>query len=141
MYNCHFINVGHIMSGLTLYSIIETPLHPDLSAVYKEFAMTELKFNSMRKAIASLKNQLPDIIVADFIYGYGSNYAGANVSNLDVFLRSLEAYGKMAKIIVLVDKEEQEFVVKLHELFPLSMALLYPVRPEHMQTVLKELGY
>lgn len=128
------------MSGLILYSIIETPFHPDLSAVYKEFGLAEIRFNSMRKAIAGLKQQLPDIIVADFIYGYGSNYAGANVSNLDVFLRSLEAYGKDSKIIVLVDKEEQAFVAKLHELFPLSMALLYPVKPIHMQTVLKELG-
>ena len=131
----------HTMSALTVYSIIETPLHPDMAAVYNSFGMNELKFNSMRKAIAQLKDVLPDIIVADFIYGYGSNYAGANVCNLDVFLRSLEPYGKEAKVIVLVDKEEQEFVTKLHELFPLAMALLYPVKPAHMETVLKELGY
>lgn len=129
------------MSKLTVYSIVESPLHPDLSKVYKTFGMNELKFNSMRKAISHLKTQLPDVIVADFIYGYGSNYAGANVCNLDVFLRSLEPYGKETKMIVLVDKEEQEFVVKLHELFPLAMALLYPVKVEHMTVVLKELGY
>lgn len=129
------------MPKLTVFSIVESPLHPELGAVYKAFGMNELKFNSMRKAIGQLKTQLPDIIVADFIYGYGSNYAGANVCNLDVFLRSLEPYGKESKMIVLVDKEEQEFVVKLHELFPLAMALLYPVKPEQMETVLKELGY
>ena len=129
------------MSKLTVYSIIESPLHPDLSAVYKQFDMNELKFNSMRKAIGNLKTQLPDLIVADFLYGYGNNYAGANVCNLDVFLRSLEPYGKETKLIVLVDKEEQEFVIKLHDLFPVSMALLYPVKPAHMETVLKELGY
>lgn len=129
------------MPVLTVYSIIETPLHPDMASVYKSFGMKELKFNSMRKAISQLKDVLPDIIVADFIYGYGSNYAGTNVCNLDVFLRSLEPYGKEAKIIVLVDKEEQEFVSKLHELFPLSMALIYPVKSSHMETVLKELGY
>lgn len=129
------------MSGLTVYSIIESPLHPDLAAVYSKTGMTEFKFNSMRKAIAHLKKQLPDIIVADFLYGYGNNYAGANVCNLDVFLRSLEPYGKETKLIVFVDKEEQEFVIKLHELFPVSMVLLYPVKPSHMETVLKELGY
>ena len=129
------------MSGLNVFSIIETPLHPDLSSVYRQFGMNEVKFNSMRKAIGHLKKQLPDIIVADFLYGYGNNYAGANVSNLDVFLRSLEPYGKETKLIVLVDKEEKEFVIKLHELFPVSMALLYPIKSSHMQTVLKELGY
>lgn len=129
------------MPKLTVYSIMESPLHPDLGAVYKAFGMNELKFHSMRKAISHLKTQLPDIIVADFIYGYGSNYAGANVCNLDVFLRSLEPYGKASKIIVFVDKEEQDFVAKLHELFPLAMALLYPVKPMHMERLLKELGY
>ena len=129
------------MSGLTVYSIIESPFHPDLEDVYSSFGLQEIKFNSMRKAIGHLKKQLPDLIVADFVYGYGSNYAGANVCNLDVFLRSLEPFGKAYKMIVFVDKEEQEFVDKLHQLFPISTALLNPVKPEHMQTVLKELGY
>lgn len=129
------------MSGLTVYSIIESPFHPDLQEVYHRFGMQEIKFNSMRKAIGHLKKQLPDLIVADFVYGYGSNYAGANVCNLDVFLRSLEPFGQEYKLILFVDKEEQEFVQKLHELFPVTTALLNPVKPEHMNTVLKELGY
>jgi len=129
------------MSGSIVYSIIESPFHPDLEDVYSRFGLQEIKFNSMRKAIGHLKKQLPDLIVADFVYGYGSNYAGANVCNLDVFLRSLEPFGKDYKMIVFVDKEEQEFVEKLHQLFPISTALLNPVKPEHMQTVLKELGY
>jgi len=129
------------MSGLTVYSIIESPFHPDLQDVYQQFGLDETKFNSMRKAISHLKKQLPDLIVADFVYGYGSNYAGANVCNLDVFLRSLEPFGKDYKMIVFVDKEEQEFVEKLHRLFPITTALLNPVKPEHMQTVLQELGY
>lgn len=129
------------MPGLTVYSLIESPFHPDLNKVYREYGMDEIKFNSMRKAIAHLKKQLPDLIVADFVYGYGSNYAGANVSNLDVFLRSLEPYSHDCKLIVFVDKEEQAFVEKLHKLFPIDVALLNPVKPLHMQTVLKELGY
>ena len=129
------------MTNLTVYSVIESPFHPDLKDLYQQFGMEECKFNSMRKAIGHLKKQLPDLIVADFVYGYGSNYAGANVCNLDVFLRSLEPFRKDYKLIVFVDKEEQGFVEKLHELFPVSMALLNPVKPEHMQTVLEELGY
>ncbi|MCK5335029.1 MAG: hypothetical protein KAQ67_02645 [Gammaproteobacteria bacterium] len=129
------------MSGLTVYSIIESPFHPDLQDIYSSYGMEEIKFNSMRKAISHLKKQLPDIIVADFVYGYGNNYAGANVCNLDVLLRSLEPFGKDYKLLLFVDKEEQEFVQKLHDLFPVTMAMLNPVKPEHMKTVLKELGY
>jgi hypothetical protein len=129
------------MPALTVYSIIESPFYPDLAGLYRSLGMQELKFNSLRKAISHLKTQLPDIIVADFVYGYGSNYAGANVCNLDVFLRSLEPFGKEYKLIIFVDKEEAEFVQKLHDLFPVSMALLNPVKPEHMKTVLEEMGY
>lgn len=129
------------MPGKTVFSLIESPFHPDMNKVYRQFGFDEIKFNSMRKAISGLKKQLPDLIVADFVYGYGSNYAGANVCNLDVFLRSLEPFAHEYKLIVLVDKEEQEFVQKLHELFPISMALLNPVKAEHMQTVLTEMGY
>ncbi|MDH5424860.1 MAG: hypothetical protein OEY29_07710 [Gammaproteobacteria bacterium] len=129
------------MSDLTVFSIIESPFHPDLQDVYRRFGMQEIKFNSMRKAIGQLKHQLPDLIVADFIYGYGSNYAGANVCNLDVLLRSLEPFGKDYKLVLFADKEEQEFVQKLHDLFPVDMVLLNPVRAEHMQIILKELGY
>ena len=129
------------MPKLTVYSLIESPFHPDLNELYDQFGMQECKFNSMRKAISHLKKQLPDLIVADFVYGYGSNYAGANVCNLDVFLRSLEPFGQDYKLIIFVDKEEQEFVQKLHEIFPVSVALLNPVKPEHMSTVLEELGY
>ena len=129
------------MPSLTVYSLIESPFHPDCNAVYRRLGMEEVKFSSMRKAIAHLKLQLPDLIVADFVYGYGSNYAGANVCNLDVFLRGLEPYRHEYRLIVLVDKEEQEFVEKLHNLFPITTALLNPVKPEHMKIVLEGLGY
>ena len=135
------MSIKKSMSALTVYSIIESPFYPELHELYQSFGMKEIKFNSMRKAISQLKKQLPDLIVADFVYGYGNNYAGANVCNLDVLLRSLEPFRKDYKLIVFVDKEEQEFVQKLHDLFPVSMALLNPVKPEHMKTVLEELGY
>jgi hypothetical protein len=70
------------MSELKLFSIIESPLHPDFSALYKRLNIEESKFSSMRRAIAALKTQTPDLVVAEFMYGYGNNYAGVNVCNL-----------------------------------------------------------
>lgn len=128
------------MARNTLYSIIESPMHPNLTAVYERCGIEEIKFNSLRKAISHLKIRLPDIIVADFLYGYGNNYAGVNVSNLDVFLASLQKYKADTKIIVFVEKEEQQYVEKLHALFPLTTALIYPVKAQHMEIVLQELG-
>ena len=90
----------------------------------------------MRKAISHLKKQKPDFVVADFLYGYGNNYAGVNVSNLDVFLHSLEKYAPDAKVIVMVEKEEIKYLPKLADLFTLHAALQYPVSVEAMTEML-----
>jgi len=81
----------------------------------------------MRKAISQLKLEAPDIVVAEFFYGFGNNYAGVNVSNLDVFLYSLQKYAPQAKVIVLVDKAERKYIEKLPEIVPLHAVLTLPV--------------
>ena len=87
----------------------------------------------MRKAISALKNDTPDYVVAEFFYGYGNNYAGVNVSNLDVFLYSLQKYAPDARVIVLVDRRERQFVEKLSALFPLHAVLRQPVREQDIE--------
>ena len=124
------------MSTLKLFSIIESPLHPDFSALYKRLNIEESKFSSMRKAIAALKTQTPDLVVAEFMYGYGNNYAGVNVCNLDVFLYSLQKYSASSRIIVLVEKREYQYVEKLAALFPLHAVLPYPVREQDIESFL-----
>ena len=81
----------------------------------------------MRKAISALKTRTPDFIVAEFFYGWGNNYAGVNISNLDVLLFSLQKYAPAAKVIVLVEKAERQYVAKLNDIFPLHAVLVHPV--------------
>ena len=80
------------MAARTLFSIVESPAHPDFSRLYTRMGIREVRLASMRKAIGALKTDAPDYVVAEFFYGYGNNYAGVNVSNLDVFLYSLQKY-------------------------------------------------
>ena len=87
----------------------------------------------MRKAIATLKKQQPDFIVAEFFYGYGNNYAGVNISNLDVLLYSLQKYSANTKVIVLVEKSEFQYVDKLNSIIKLHDTLKLPVNKEQMQ--------
>jgi len=124
------------MTAQTLFSIIESPLHPDFSALYRRLGIEELRLPSMRKAISALKTRVPDIVVAEFFYGYGNNYAGVNVCNLDVFLYSLQKYTGQARIIVLVDAREFEHVDKLAALFPLHAVLRQPVSVRDIETFL-----
>jgi len=125
------------MPAASLFSIVESPLHPDFSALYQRLGIKESKFSSMRKAISALKTQTPDLVVAEFMYGYGNNYAGVNVCNLDVFLYSLQKYSSDTGIIVLVDKNEYQYVEKLAVLFPLHAVLQYPVREQDIEPFLK----
>lgn len=124
------------MGSKTLYSIVESPSHPDFSALYRRLGINEVRLSSMRKAIGQLKKQTPDIVVAEFFYGYGNNYAGVNVSNLDVFLHSLQKYSRDAKMIVLVEKAERQFVDKLGALFPLHAILTSPASASQMEQAL-----
>ena len=78
---------------------------------------------------SSAKSKLfsPDYIAAEFFYGYGNNYAGVNLSNLDVMLYSLQRYSPNTKVIVFVDKSEREFVDKLEDILPLYAVFVMPV--------------
>ena len=126
------------MSEKTLFSIIESPAHPDFSSLYKKLGIREIRLNSIRKANAELKKQIPDIVVAEFIYGYGSNYSGVHISNLDVFLVSMQKHQVHARVIVMVDKSERQYVDKLHEIYPLDTVLVQPVIMSQMEKVLTE---
>jgi len=121
------------MANKTLLSIIESSAHPNFTELYNSLGIQENKVNSMRKAIASLKKQQPDFIVAEFFYGYGNNYAGVNISNLDVLLYSLQKYSAQTKVIALVDKDEFKYVDKLNKIIELHDVFKLPVSKKQIQ--------
>ena len=120
-----------------LLSVVESPTHADFSALYTRLGFEETRVNTMRKAISQLKRNPPDFIVAEFFYGYGNNYAGVNVSNLDVLLSSLPKYAPEAKVIALVSKTEYRYVEELEALFTLHAVIVQPISPEKLEEVLK----
>lgn len=116
-----------------LYSIVESPHHPDLSALYTELGLQQVVLNSQRKAISQLKRRPPDWVVAEFFYGWGNNYAGINISNLDVLLHSLRKYAPDAKVIVLANPREFPHVGKLTDLFDIHAVHRLPLNPAAMR--------
>ncbi len=77
-----------------------------------------------------------DVIVAEFIYRYGTDYAGVTVSNVDVLLYSLQRYRPDTKVILLVDKTEQKFIAKLPPVIPIHRVLVHPVSPADITAAL-----
>ena len=90
----------------------------------------------MRKALSFVKQTPPDYVVAEFFYGYGNNYAGVNISNLDVFLYSLEKYAPQARVIALVQKNERQHAERLNDIIPYHGMVLYPAREAEMEKLL-----
>jgi DNA-binding NarL/FixJ family response regulator len=119
-----------------LFSVIESPGHPNLSDLYRRLGIREERLASQRKAIQALKRLTPDFVVAEFFYGFGNNYAGTNLSNLDTLLASLQRYAPKARVIVLVDKTQRPHLDRLAELFPLHGILVRPVHPADLEPLL-----
>ncbi len=112
---------------MELFSVKLSPLHPELSGLYTKLGITEHSFNSERKAIQALRKTTPDIVIADFIYGYGNNYAGVNVSNLDVILYSLQKSAPKVNVFLLCEKNEIQFTARLPSVVNIKGPYLYPV--------------
>ena len=121
----------------TLFSLIESPFPPDFSALYQQLGIVAEHFNSARNLHRALQKQPPDFFVGEFIYGWGNNYAGANVSNLDVTIRTLQRFAPQAKVIVFMHPREEDHIGKLMELFQIHAVLTYPVTEQAMQAALQ----
>jgi hypothetical protein len=121
----------------TLFSLIESPFPPDFSALYRELGIEAQRFDSARNLHRALQKQPPDFFVGEFVYGWGNNYAGANVSNLDVTIRTLQRFAPQAKVIVFIQAREEPHIGKLLELFPVHAVLTYPVSEQAMRAALQ----
>lgn len=124
------------MSRPVLLSIVESRAHPDFCGLYDELGFDHQWVESQRKALSFIKSTPPAYIVAEFFYGYGNNYAGVNISNLDVLLYSLEKYAPYSRLIALVSKEEKQHAERLHELIPYHGMLIYPAAHHAMKSLL-----
>lgn len=122
----------------TLFSLVESPFHPDFTALYQKLGIAAQRFDSARNLHRALQKQPPDFFVGEFIYGWGNNYAGANVSNLDVTIRTLQRFAPQAKVIVFMHPREEEHIGKLLELFSLHAVLSYPVNEHQLEAILAQ---
>ncbi|OZA12576.1 MAG: hypothetical protein B7X94_03670 [Hydrogenophilales bacterium 17-62-8] len=122
----------------TLFSLIESPFPPDFNALYQKLCIVAERFDTARNLHRALQKQPPDFFVGEFVYGWGNNYAGANVSNLDVTIRTLQRFAPQAKVIVFMQAREEPHIGKLLELFPIHAVLTFPVSEQQMQAALSE---
>lgn len=120
----------------SLYTLTASPFSAHFPALYQELGIEAERFNSARNLHRALKKQVPDFFVGEFIYGWGNDYAGNTISNLDVTLRTLQAFAPKAKVIVVMQPAEAPHIGKLLELFPVHAVLKVPIAEDQMRTAL-----
>ena len=121
----------------TLFSLIQSPFPRDFPDLFQELGIVAERFDSARNLHRALQKKAPDIFVGEFVYGWGNDYAGATVSNLDVTLRTLQAAAPQAKIIVVMQPGEAPHIGKLLDLFAVDAVLKFPVTADEMRAVLQ----
>lgn len=126
------------MSGeKTLLAIVELGGYPDFSRNYENHGFAVRKANSMRKALALLKKQAPDVVVAEFIYGptYGSQ-----LSNFESLLATLQRHAPQAKLIAFLHKEDMPHLQRLTARFPIHARLFYPIDAQKLEQCLVDIS-
>jgi len=121
----------------TLFTLVESPFSPHFPDLYQELGIEAERFDSARNLHRALQKQAPDFFVGEVVYGWGNDYAGNTISNLDVTLRTLQSRAPKAKVIVVMQPSEAPHIGKLLELFPVHASLTYPVSEEEMRAVLQ----
>jgi len=124
------------MTNNYIFSIIESPLHPNLSSLYQRLGLKEIRPRSIREALKQLKKYQPLYIVADFFYAFGTNYSGVHISNLDVLFVSLQKYSTDTRVIVLAQKDEQQYLDKFCTMFSVYQRFIYPVKEQQIEAIL-----
>jgi hypothetical protein len=122
---------------MVLFSIIESPFHPKLSGLFSRLGFEEVELTSTRKAVSALKKQKPDVVVADFVYGFSNNYSGVHISNLDVFLMSMQKFAPETPVIILVTPAEMEHAEKMRNICPIQAILPFSVSESELEAQLK----
>ena len=120
-----------------LYALVDSPFASHFPDLYQALGIVVERFDSARNLHRALQKQTPDFFVGEFIYGWGNDYAGATVSNLDVTLRTLQAVAPQAKVIVVMQPSEEAHIGKLLALFCIHAVLKYPITEEQRRAALQ----
>ncbi len=124
-----------------LYTLLESPTFLQFPDLYRLIDIEETRFKAARQFNKAIAKTAPDIVLAQFYYGFGNNYAGINISNLDVSLHALQRHAPQAKVIVLAEKVDLPYVPKLEALFKIDAVLTLPVTASDIKIALSEPGF
>ncbi len=107
----------------TLLAIVELGGYPNFAPLYARAGYAVSTVVSMRKALAALKQSVPDVIVAEF--NYQSDFRD-RTSSLESLLAVVQRHPH-TRVIVFYDKEQAHQLARLQARHAVFAALSYPI--------------
>jgi hypothetical protein len=116
-----------------LLSIIELGGYPNLQPLYQQLGFSVDVVNSQRKARSLLKKDVPDVIVAEYIFQ--SDFRD-RTSNLESLMAVLQRHPEV-KLVVFYLPEQAEKLALLEARFPLFAKIALPLTAQDVEAVLR----
>ncbi len=133
----YFINIiadfdKNMTTRKTLLAIRELGGYPDFSAIYQQAGYQVQTATSMRKALRMIKQQCPDVIVAEF--NFQSDFRD-RTSSLETLMAAIQQLPAI-RLIIFYEKEYLHQFEKLRARFSFHAELAYPIDENSLQQAL-----
>ncbi|MDH5391639.1 MAG: hypothetical protein OEY11_00505 [Gammaproteobacteria bacterium] len=115
-----------------LLSIVEQGGYPLYDQLYQKAGYQVTMVETMRKAVAAIKKQQPDMIVAEF--NYQSDFRD-RTSSLETLLASVQKYPD-TRVVVFYDRENADKLKRLLAVCKVHSILAYPIDEDALASAL-----
>lgn len=132
-----------MVKSRTLLSIIELGGYPDFCELYEKCGYQVESVSSMRKAIRSLKQNIPSVIVAEFNFQSDFRDRTSNLETLMAAMQQIQVQQIQQqqesdiKLIIFYEKEYLHQFEKLRQRFKFHAELAYPIDTDVLSSALK----
>ena len=117
----------------SLLAIVELGGYPNLLPTYQRLGFSVEVVNSQRKARGLLKRQVPDVIVAEYIFQ--SDFRD-RTSNLETLMAVLQRHPQV-RLVVFYLPEQAAKLATLEARFPIFAKLAFPITADRVEAVLQ----
>lgn len=108
--------------------------YPNFLPLYQSLGFQVDVVNSQRKARSYLKKQIPDVIVAEYIFQ--SDFRD-RTSNLETLMAVLQKHPDVKLVVFYLEEQAHKFAI-LQERFPVFAAIPFPITEEKLRPVLQQ---
>ena len=120
-----------------LLSVMALGDYPDFSALYRRHGYEIINATTLRKALASIKQQAPEIIVAEFVY---SPTYGSQLSNFESLFAAAQNFAPQAHFIALTHRNDLAHLEKVKVRNEQCCVLLFPISTTEMDNCLSAIS-